>query len=568
MAQELDTAPSREAATAQAMRDRFVAFAFAAADLLVETTQDGRITFAAGAFGTRLGRSAESVMGQPVSELVAQADHALLDAALTRLRHDGRLAPVALRLAGPDSLPFALTGMLRPDPSPSRRLALCFAPLPEAVPAETPASLPVVSPRQGPDGLAQNAKDLLLGPLAQGGGVLTLVELSGGSGRIAPRPALAREIEAALAVQLGTRGLAAQLAPGRFGVVANGGDQSVELGALVERLESILHGAGLTGASVRAQAMPLAAPGGSGLTGSQAVRALRLALGTFAQGGPAALAKAGFEDGLQGFIASAGGRLAALRSAIEERRFRLVFQPIVDLEHPDRPPVHYEALLRPLPSRGLPTLGPQNFVCLAEMLGLSVELDLAVLDAALHALRRAGPNIAVAVNVSGLSLQAPGFREQLLRLLETHPDGLPARLLVEATETAEIEDEAAAAETCRLLRGRGIRICVDDFGAGAAGLRYLRALSPDYVKLDGHFISAATGAGGANDRAFAAALVHLARAAGAAVVAERIETEAEAKAVQALGVRYGQGWLFGRPGALGGSLDAADFRGRRDPSSG
>jgi EAL domain-containing protein (putative c-di-GMP-specific phosphodiesterase class I) len=194
------------------------------------------------------------------------------------------------------------------------------------------------------------------------------------------------------------------------------------------------------------------------------------------------------------------------------------------------------------------------------MLGLSVELDLAVADSALHALRRTGAATQVAVNASGLSLQDPAFRTGMAELLARHPAAAAQRLLLELTETAEIEDEAAAVAACDALRAAGLRICVDDFGTGAAGMRYLRAFRPDLVKLEGRFVSAATGANGASDRAFAAALVDLARATGAEVVSERIETETEAAAVCALGVRFGQGWLFGRPGALPGSLHPANFK--------
>ncbi len=550
-------------------RERFVAFAFAAADLLLEAAADGQVLFATGAFPARLGRPAECFLARPARELVTPADRPVFDAALRKLVTEGRIAPVQIRLDGPTAEPMALTGLVHPgEVGSARRLALCFSPLPaggsdrDARLADALAANrmpPLVAAGRGPAGLVQEASDLLLGHGGPGSGVLTLVELQGENGRIAPRAPLTRELEAALAEQGGARAVATQIAPGRFGLLGRLQDMRGTPAEITERLEAILREAGLDRAAVRAETLPIQVSPEGGLRAAQIIRALRFALGVFAQGGTEALSRTGFEGGLEDFVRTAGSRAAALRQALAERRFGLAFQPIVDLGRRERPTVHLEALIRPLPSTSLPSLGPQDFVCLAEMLGLSVELDLAVADSALHALRRTGVDARIAVNVSGLSLQDMAFRDGFLGLLDRHPPRMSERLLLELTETAEIEDEAEAIAACDSIRRAGVRICVDDFGTGAAGMRYLRAFRPDLVKLEGRFVSAAAGTAGAGDRAFAAALVDLARATGAEVVAERIETEAEAAAVGALGVRYGQGWLFGRPGALPGSVSASDF---------
>ena len=120
--------------------------------------------------------------------------------------------------------------------------------------------------------------------------------------------------------------------------------------------------------------------------------------------------------------------------------------------------------------------------------------------------------------------------------------------MVELTESAEIEDEDSAASTLRALRARGVPVCIDDFGAGAAAFRYLKSFPTDYVKVDGTFVQAALTS--ERDRSFVAAMVDLSLAVGAKVVAERIETEEEAEVMRNLGVHFGQGWLFGRPGTL------------------
>jgi hypothetical protein len=98
------------------------------------------------------------------------------------------------------------------------------------------------------------------------------------------------------------------------------------------------------------------------------------------------------------------------------------------------------------------------------------------------------------------------------------------------------------------LRGRGMRLCIDDFGAGAAAFRYLRAFRVDLVKIDGGYLRNAMRS--EQDRGILASMVGLIRTVGARSVSERIETEDEAGLMSGLGVELGQGWLFGRPGAL------------------
>ena len=101
------------------------------------------------------------------------------------------------------------------------------------------------------------------------------------------------------------------------------------------------------------------------------------------------------------------------------------------------------------------------------------------------------------------------------------------------------------------LRAVGVPVCIDDFGAGSAAFRYLRDFRVDYVKIDGAYVRAA--ANGERERGFVASMHDLARSVGAQVIAETIETQAQAALMVSLGVRLGQGWLFGRPGPLPGS---------------
>jgi EAL domain-containing protein (putative c-di-GMP-specific phosphodiesterase class I) len=504
-------------------RDRFVVFAFAAAELLIEADLRGRIIFAEGAFPARFGRPAQNFIGQRVISLVAPSDRPAFATALGLLAEQGRLKPAVIKLADPNATAFSVAGLRLDDEG--AKLALTFAPLPRELPG---------GPLPGGPGLASMAEEILR--TGEPGGPVGFLELKGPAGRFVPASEVNREIQAELNKQAGEGAVATELAAGRYGVLP--GQTPFDLPSLTSAVAEILKDRGVKDVSVGAMAVGLEA---QGLSQVQATRALRFALSAFARGGNDALEKAGFNGGLAGFLDSASERATALRRNIAERRFRMAFQPIVALA--DRKPHHYEALIRPLQADDTTMAHPGEFVALAEAVGLTEELDWAVLKAVWEAAANAG-GTRVACNLSGLSLQSPKFRADMKELLGNTP-GMAERLVVEITETAEIEDEDEAARMIALLREHSIPVCLDDFGAGAAAFRYLRAFKVDYVKVDGIYVANALQS--ERDRGFIAAMVDLARTVGAQVVAERIETESEAALMLELGVRYGQGYLFGKP---------------------
>ena len=517
----LDLSASRRQAD---RNERFVAFTFAGADMVVETDQASTITYAAGAVRSRFGFPADQLVGQKLARMVAPVDHDALDAALLLLQESGRLPPLLLRLADPDRSRLALAGIALKASGRPLRLCLTFARPPMPLPARQRSTMP--------HALCRKTEALL----RQGAACdLGLLEVTGASGTVI---STADEIGEALE-RLAPESVASEVAPGRFGLLGPRGT-AAELGQVARTLEQALRHRGL-GVSVAARPLPLDT---AGLTATQAARALRQALNMFTRDGAAGFDAAGFEAGLGAYVQRAEHQAASLRQAIQTRQFSLAYQPIVRLA--DRAVHHYEALIRPktVPGHGFAT--PQEFIMAVEALGLADELDLAVVRLACDAARRSG--LGVAVNLSGQSVQDPVFREQLTSVLAADPACKAGLVMVEMTETAEIVDVAEATRTAEALRALGVAFCLDDFGAGAADIRLLRALGPDIVKLDGSYVPGV--ADGGREHAFVAGMVEIARAAHAGIVAERIETEAEGAALHGLGVQYGQGWLYGRPGPL------------------
>ena len=517
-------------------RDRFLAFAFAASDLLIEAASDGTIRFAAGAFNARFGEVPELFIGRPLRQLFCAADHGAVDLAMSITALRGRLPPLILRLSDPDGTPVSLSGLALP--TADGRMSFALGRLPR---------LP------GPLGEEERPIDFarVLEQRVRGaeGGTLSLLELENWPDA---RSAMSAEAQRALQAEVlgtlvklaGPGAVAGEIGEGRYGVVS---DEPSDLATLATSLEHLLRAhAGTTRAQVSTAGLTLER---GGLTGAQAAKALRFALGRFADGGVLATDTAGFREGLAGFVASVEVRARLVRASIAEGRFRLAYQPVVSLG--TREVHHYEALLRPIFTPGTAIQNTQDFVTFAEALGLSEELDLAVMQHATAAIAHT-PHVSVAVNVSGLSMQSVPFRDRMMEMLTAPSRAGGGRVLVELTETADIEDVASAAESVANLRAAGIPVCIDDFGAGSAAFRYLREFRVDYVKLDGAYVRGALH--NAREYGFLLSMVELANFVGAKVIAETIETEPQAKLMNEVGVEYGQGWLFGRPGSLPGSL--------------
>jgi EAL domain-containing protein (putative c-di-GMP-specific phosphodiesterase class I) len=224
-----------------------------------------------------------------------------------------------------------------------------------------------------------------------------------------------------------------------------------------------------------------------------------------------------------------------VRHALEEGVLSMVFQPICTLSGET---VGAEALAR---FACEPQQGPERWFAEAADAGLLLELEIAAAGMALEALPSLPNALYLAINVSPATLAATAF----LQLLE-QSDG--ARVVLEITEHAPIDNYEAVTESLTALRALGVRVAVDDAGAGFASLRHILHLDPDFIKLDRTLIS-----GIDSDRslqALAAGLISFAEKIDAPIIAEGIERKQEVDMLVELGVRLGQGYLFARPAPL------------------
>lgn len=499
-------------------KSRLLGMAFAAADTLLELDAEGRIQMTLGAGPRPGGAPVDAWSGHRLVDLVGKSGQKPLADALAGIRPNERTAPIeTLIVCDADHVRRARLRLFQlPDLAPAVSCAISYEG------AAFTLSVPEAPTLLSADGLLNRVR----GSLATGliDVAVAFVDIPGLDAPDEAHQRAAARVAAVLQASSVDGASAARLAPERYALVRPSDCQL--------DIEAEVRDAGAAEGLELAPRSTEAALSGGPATGPS-VRALRFALEACIKEGGIEGAGAAFAESLKRTLQEA----ERFRAMVKSRDFALEYQPIVDLStgvtH------HFEALAR------FGSHGPADSIRLAEELGLIEGFDLAVAEKALMQLRRPGFGLTrIAVNVSGASLGENGYVDGLLRLTAASPD-IRSRILIEVTETAAVADIEAAGRRLSALRRAGIRVCLDDFGVGAASLDYLHRLPADTVKIDGRFVREITTDQRARD--LVARLVEMCSDLKLTTIAEMIETEAQAAAIRELGVGYGQGWLFGRP---------------------
>jgi EAL domain-containing protein (putative c-di-GMP-specific phosphodiesterase class I) len=224
---------------------------------------------------------------------------------------------------------------------------------------------------------------------------------------------------------------------------------------------------------------------------------------------------------------------ARILNVIEDDQLSLVYQPIWHVA--TRRPIGLECLSR---ISAKPHRGPDRWFKEAAEVGHGTMLELAAVRKALADLPRVPADLYLAVNASPETI----LSSELAGMLE---NASAKRIILELTEHAHVDDYARLLGALQPLRQRGIRLAVDDAGAGYASLQHVLHLQPDLIKLD-------MGLTRNIDidlprRALASALISFAREMGCRIIAEGVETASELATLRSLGVEKAQGYFLGRP---------------------
>ncbi|HEY0061911.1 MAG TPA: EAL domain-containing protein [Telluria sp.] len=252
-----------------------------------------------------------------------------------------------------------------------------------------------------------------------------------------------------------------------------------------------------------------------------------------------------FDPHMQTVVSARAALEHDLREGLQLEQFVLYYQSQRDMNGRI---TGAEVLLRWLhPERGL--VGPNDFIPLTEETGLIIPLGRWVLESACRQLAAWGreqqaAHLSVAVNISVRQFRQPDFVEQvLLALASSGAD--PRHLKLELTESLLMVDVEDIIDKMIALKRHGVCFSLDDFGTGYSSLSYLKRLPLDQLKIDRSFVRDVTV--DANDAAIASTIVALAQHMGLDVIAEGVETSAQADFLISIGCCAFQGYLYGPP---------------------
>jgi diguanylate cyclase (GGDEF)-like protein len=254
-----------------------------------------------------------------------------------------------------------------------------------------------------------------------------------------------------------------------------------------------------------------------------------------------------FDDKMRTHVAEQVEIARDLRLAVRQGQLKLAYQPVVDMHRGVATGV--EALVRwEHPKLGL--LMPNSFIKLAEESDDILEIGTWVLEEALRqvAIFRTIPGMesfSVAVNLSALQLRDQLLVQRVSRIITA--SGLPgSAVTLELTESEILRDFEAASSAFDVLRRRGVKLAVDDFGTEYSSLSNLKKLPVDILKIDKSFVDGVCRPD-SSDSSLIAAMLALSNALGIETIAEGIETEDQAQALRNLGCVAAQGYLYSRP---------------------
>jgi EAL domain-containing protein (putative c-di-GMP-specific phosphodiesterase class I)/GGDEF domain-containing protein len=528
-------------------RDRFVAFAFAASDMLMELNEDHHITFIDGATRGFLGEEADFFIGQPISNFLPDDQQENWGQVLEDLKKLGRTQQKEMTLSSRPfpRLPVMLSAVQIPGNEDSTFLSLSI--LQQEMKAEDFAARDLQTGLFNRKEYAKRAAERLKSLTSEGvEAKLSLVdipELESHLEKMDPEDArqASREIADYLRSKSADQDTAAKLEEGVYSLVHKDDFEKTEI---QDDIESLLKRLNPDMQTLQARLATLDGDV-SHLNEEDSARAILFTLNHFADNDDN-FNFTSLQDGYDSMLKETVENITQFKSTVENDSFHLAYQPIVDLK---RGIVHhYEALVRLMGTESEENFAnPFEFVNFGEQTGLINEFDLAMCHRALQTLDRAHDDNrwpVIAINLSGRSLSSQIFMDAMHKLLGQYGH-VRKQLVLEVTESAKINDMAHANNFLQELRKRGHMCCLDDFGVAESSFDYLRYLHVDYIKIDGSYVR--DNLNTTRGRHLLRAMVGMCRNLGMTTIAEMVEDETVASILWESGVHYGQGWLFGKP---------------------
>ncbi|PCI61080.1 MAG: hypothetical protein COB37_08860 [Kordiimonadales bacterium] len=519
-------------------RERFVAFSFAAAEIFLELDKNGIIVFEGGASDKIGPEKGVSLIGKNILELIDQDDREVFKALTMHLEYKGRIGPLPIRFLTEANRSAALRVFTLNMPSNNGHTYLALRAAPLGGSGITSADVDQETGLLTKDAFMALATETMVDHQVKSNLYMTAIEVTGlEEAKKRGGPKHMRLLLKQVAAHLKTLSIDGQSAgligDKQFAFLHRAKSDGEHLN---ETLKTVDKNISLT------TTFSTMATDEKVVAEDQVLRTLSYVLNKFC----ADPRKVDFDTltgAYEDMATKTQQRLHTIKKTIEAGSFKMVFQPVVALPNGE---IHHNEVL----SRFDETMddgSPLEIITFAEEFGIIEEFDLALCRKAIDYVRKMkklGTPTALAINLSGRTLDSDVHSASLVKMLTAATD-IAHSLLIELTETSAVQDLEKAEVTLNKIKTCGFKICLDDFGAGAAGYQYLRAFNVDFVKIDGQYIREMTPEN--YKPTFLLSIVKLCNDLGVKTIGEHVETEFQAKSLAALGVDYGQGFYFGKP---------------------
>jgi len=525
-------------------RDRFVAFAFTSADILMELDAKNRLIYVDGALFSMLGIRPDDVLKRSFLDLVPSEDQLAVQELLDSTNKQPRFSHLMTRLQNNEGKPrdFVIAGYKLPYMQQHTFITLSLM-------------------RQNIDPKELDKRDLRTGLLKQQAFsekaakafqkaseehervTITLIDLPElAKGTVGPHVAEMDKLLAEICQYLQEisygQDSAAVVGEGSFALLH---DPSTNQQAITQKVREI------SAKHLKKEEFAMKSAEvdvhDCHLSDHDSARALLYTINKFAEHEGEEFTVTSLMDGYQNMLEETVQRITAFHQTLEDNAFKLALQPIVDLR--SRKPHHFEVLTRLDSDETFSN--PFDFITFGEQAGVIGDYDLAVCQRTVELLKKwkkQGKQPLISLNLSGNSISSDLFKDTLLEILRTNA---PVRhqLIFEVTESAKINDLPKANEFLQILRKEGNLCCLDDFGVGESSFDYLRHLEVDYVKIDGSYVRDSLES--PRGKHLLRAMVALCQDLNIKTIGEMVEDETVSQFLSSCGVTLGQGYYYGRP---------------------
>ncbi|NCT41390.1 MAG: EAL domain-containing protein [Alphaproteobacteria bacterium] len=520
--------------------NRFVAFAFAASDLLIEIDTSSKIKFAAGQVQSLTGLTPQDVTGKDWLDIFCEDSHANLRALIKGVKKAGRIGPLMVSICNAKKSQehkALIVGMTIQD-STSIYLALNSnqAFFDFLAVGDYQEDTRLLSEKQFESAAIKafqsaksKGKDLDITFLE-----MDKIEEYKETLSFEDANNFTEKLQSILKEQSFEGNTASQVDNNKYAIIHDAETTTdfieVKIQALLKKFSGDEQNLGIKSKTVDATL--------DKLNEREARRALIYTINQLEEEGLDAVGEnlsGGFDD----YLHKNAGKISRLRNLIGQQAFTLHYQPIVYLA--DESIAHYEALVRFSGNDS-----PYELITFGEDIGMAADIDIAILKQAVGFINKKSkvePSLKIAVNISGQSIQSERFFKSMIGILETEHVS-PDNMLFEITESTAIGDLEQVNRYIQEIRKRKFEVCLDDFGAGAASFQYLNALDIDCVKIDGKYIGDALNS--SRDEAMVRNLARMCQDLGVTTVAEMVETQEQMDYLVDIGIDKAQGWLFGK----------------------